>query len=150
MNRRVLSVPLFCLVLAGCGRIYSSSHMSLVDPDLPAGAPLVGQWTPENAELGGKDFPVANFGGASLHMTATTYEFAGDRGSYIVLSTAPPARMDINGVSGPNAGKLIPTVYEVSGDSLVISYQLGPGVRPRNFVSPAGSQILLVHYRRTH
>jgi uncharacterized protein (TIGR03067 family) len=146
MKRLILSGLLVSLALAGCG-----SHRSAgVEPDLPAGAPLVGQWTPENAELGGKDLPIASFGGASLHMTETTYEFAGDRGTYSVVSLATPAKMDIQGQQGPNAGHLIPTIYHVSADDLTVCYQLGPGIRPREFASPAGSQILLVHYRRTH
>ena len=62
-----------------------------------------------------------------------------------------PCAFVVFGVTGDLARKkLIPAVYQVNGDQLDISYQLGPGVRPRDFTSPAGSQILLVHYRRTH
>ena len=86
----------------------------------------------------------------SVRCCVSRYEFAGDRGSYTVVSTPPPARMDSKGVSGPNAGKLIPTVCQVSAGQLTICYQLGPGVRPHDFNSPQGSQILLVHYRRVH
>jgi uncharacterized protein (TIGR03067 family) len=145
MNRRVLCGLLLSLAAAGC-----FAREARVDPDIPPGAALSGQWTPVSAQMGGKDFPVANFAGASLHMTERTYEFAGDQGTYEVVSVAPPARMDIHGERGPNAGKLIPAVYQVNGDQLDISYQLGPGVRPHDFTSPAGSQILLIHYRRTH
>ncbi|HTA64642.1 MAG TPA: TIGR03067 domain-containing protein [Xanthomonadaceae bacterium] len=148
MKARVLSAFAFSLALAGCGYTHTFSRISEVEPDLPAGVPLVGQWTPENAELAGKDFPVANFAGASLQMTETTYAFAGDRGTYAVVSLAPPARMDIQGVEGPNAGRLIPAIYQINGDDLTVCYQLGPGVRPKDFTSPEGSQILLVHYRR--
>lgn len=144
--RRALCGLLFALAATGCGghRVYG------IEPDVPAGAMLVGDWTPVSAQLGGQDFPVANFGGAALRMTAHGYEFAGDRGSYDILSAGSPAHMDIHGEQGPNAGHLIPALYDLRGDQLTISYQLGPGVRPTDFVSPAGSKILLVHYRRSH
>ena len=145
MNRRVLCGLLLSLAIAN-----GFARETRVEPDAPAGAALAGQWAPVSAEMGGKDFPVANFGGASLNMAEKTYEFAGDQGTYTVVSTAPPARMDIHGEHGPNAGKLIPALYAVDGDRLDVSYQLGPGVRPRDFTSPAGSQILVVHYKRTH
>ena len=145
MDRRIVCGLLLSFAMAGC-----FARETRVEPDVPPGAALSGEWTPVSAELGGKDFPVANFRGASLHLTESAYEFAGDQGTYVVVSAAPPARMDIHGDSGPNAGKTIPALYQVNGDQLDIVYQLGPGIRPRDFKSPAGSQILLVHYRRTH
>ncbi|HKC39601.1 MAG TPA: hypothetical protein VKC15_08700, partial [Gemmatimonadales bacterium] len=66
MNRRALRGLVLTIAAAGCMR---------------SGAPpLAGQWTPVSAELGGQDFPVARFGGATLQLTDSTYEFAGDKG----------------------------------------------------------------------
>ncbi|HEY2346129.1 MAG TPA: TIGR03067 domain-containing protein [Xanthomonadaceae bacterium] len=169
LPRRVLCALALSLAISGCSSFQhvsdSVSHVSdsvvrvsgsvfghsasAVEPDVPAGAALVGQWTPVSAEMGGKDFPVANFGGASLNLSEHGYEFAGDRGNYVVLSEGSPSRMDIHGEQGPNAGRLIPTLYEISGDTLTICYQLGPGVRPHDFNSAQGPQILLVRYRRS-
>lgn len=145
MSRRILCGLMLSFAAAGC-----FAREARVDPDIPPSAVLAGYWTPVSAVMGGKEFPVANFGGARLHLTGQAYEFAGDQGTYDVVSVAPPARMDIHGEQGPNAGKLIPAIYQVNGDQLDISYQLGPGVRPHDFTSPNGSQILLIHYRRTH
>ena len=145
MNRRILYGLVLSFAAAGC-----FAREARVEPDIPPGAALAGDWAPVSAVMGGKDFPVASFGGARLHLTGQAYVFAGDRGTYKLVSVAPPARMDIHGEEGPNAGKLIPTVYQVNGDQLDICYQLGPGVRPHDFTSPNGSQILLIHYRRTH
>ena len=115
----------------------------------PGAAPsLAGQWAPESAELGGHPFPVASFGGATLLLTSDGYEFADDRGTYTALGGAPPAAMDIHGHDGPNAGRTIPARYVLDGDRLTICYQLGPGDRPVALASPAGSQVLLVHYVR--
>lgn len=133
MNRRALVGPLAALALAVC----SCTHTD-----------LAGEWAPTSAELGGKDFPVAGFGGASLHLTKDTYEFAGDKGTFAVLSTRPPARMDIHGQVGPNAGHTIQAIYELAGEQLTICYQLGSGDRPSVFDSATGPQVLLVHYKR--
>jgi uncharacterized protein (TIGR03067 family) len=109
---------------------------------------LAGQWEPENAELGGKVFPVANFGGANLQLSMDTYEFAGDKGTYAVLPTSSPARMDIHGLEGPNAGRTIQTIYKLTGEQLTVCYQLGSGERPGEFKSATGSKVLLVRYKR--
>jgi len=136
VNRRGLRGLLLTIAAAGCMR---------------SGAPpLAGQWTPVSAELGGQDFPVANFGGATLQLTDSTYEFAGDTGSYAVLSSKEPAKLDIRGQSGPHAGRTIPAIFELSDEQLTIGYQLGSGERPTEFTSPQGSQILIVNYKRLH
>jgi len=83
-------------------------------------------------------------------LTDSTYEFAGDKGSYAVLSSKEPATLDIRGQSGPNAGRTIPAIFEVSDEQLTIGYQLGSGERPTEFTSPQGSQILIVDYKRVH
>jgi len=83
-----------------------------------------------------------------LVLTEADYEFGGDKGTYSVLSTTPPAAMDIHGVEGPNAGSTIPAIYELAGDRLTICYQLGPGDRPSEFATPEGTQLFLVHYER--
>ena len=136
MNRRVLIGLLLTLAVTGCKGF--------------AAPTLVGNWTPVSAELGGQDYPVANFAGATLRLTDSTYEFAGDTGTYAVLSVKEPAKMDIHGQSGPNAGRTIPAIFEVSAEQLTIGYQLGAGERPTEFASANGEQILIVNYKRVH
>lgn len=136
MTRRLLlGLPVAC-ALAACS----------TTPVTPL--TLAGRWAPQSAELGGQAFPVANFRGATLQLTADTYEFAGDRGSYALLPASAPARMDIVGREGPNAGRTIQAIYRLAGDSLTICYQLGPGERPGDFTTARGSQLLLVRYTR--
>ena len=124
-------LTLVALVLADCSR--------------PS---LAGRWVPQSAELGGVAFPVASFNGATLLLTDSSYDFAGDKGSYTRVSSTSPAAMDIHGSEGPNAGRTIQAIYQVAGDQLTICYQLGAGARPGAFASPKGSQVLLVHYKR--
>jgi uncharacterized protein (TIGR03067 family) len=129
---------LFVLALASCSSLRSTRPT------------LAGQWAPLSAELSGQELPVASFGGATLLLTKDTYEFAGDKGTYVVLSKRPPAKMDIRGGEGPNAGRTIQAIYELTGDQLTVSYQLGSGERPIEFKSAKGSQVLLIHYQRVH
>ena len=136
MIRRFLPGLLVALALAAC----SSTR--------PTGPTLAGKWAPLSAELGGQALPVAKFGEATLRLTKDTYEFAGDNGTYAVLSTSPPAKMDIRGREGPNAGRTIQAIYELAGEQLTVCYQLGSGERPSEFKSAKGSQVLLVRYLR--
>ena len=133
---RVLSGFLVALALAACTSTRS------------AGPALAGRWMPVHAELGGQEYPVENFDGAFLVMTKDSYEFAGDQGTYTVITTSPPATMYILGREGPNAGRTIQAIYELEGEELTVCYQLGSGERPEAFESPEGSQVLLIHYRR--
>lgn len=134
MNRRLL----LCLPLA----------LVACTTSPPPAPPLAGRWQPVAAQLGGREFPVTGFRGAVLELRADTYEFGADRGRVSLRATAVPAQMDIQGESGPNAGKSIPAIYALQNDELVICYQLGSGPRPTTFDSVAGSQLLLVRYRR--
>ncbi len=111
-------------------------------------AALAGVWAPLSAQMGGRDLPLSFFEGATLHLGADSYEFAGDRGSVTYLPRSQPARMDILGREGPNAGRTIPAIYALRGDTLTICYQLGQGERPAAFATTAGTRLFLVRYRR--
>ena len=150
MRMRVFFLFVIGGFLAGCGHVVYQHRMATIEPDLPASAPLIGHWTPVDAQVGGQDYPVRKFAGTMLSMTENGYAFVGDRGNYEVVYAGTPSRVDFHAEQGPNGGRLIPAIYMLSGDDLTICYQLGTGVRPRSFDSPPGSQILLVHFRRAH
>lgn len=133
MARRLLPGLLTALALASCATARPN---------------LIGQWAPQSAELGGRAFPVSSFAGATLRLTADSYDFEGDKGSYALLSRRAPAQMDIHGREGPNAGRTIQAIYRVVADELTVCYQLGQGARPTDFNSSAGPQVLLIHYQR--
>jgi len=116
--------------------------------DESAAASLAGTWAPQVAKLGGADLPIAAFQGSNLILTEDTYEFAGDQGTYTRVGSGKPAQMDILGQSGPNAGRTIQAIYQLTGDQLKVCYQLGEGARPTAFESPAGTQVFLVGYQR--
>lgn len=88
----------------------------------------------------------------SLALTDDTYEVmvgpTADRGTYTIDSASVPAAMTITGVDGPNAGKTIPAIFEIDGDTLTVCYNLVGAARPGAFESPAGSMLFLVRYGR--
>lgn len=139
MKHLIPTAMLGAAVLAGCTSA----------PLTPPGS-FAGDWSPVSAQLGGAEFPLASFGGSLLHLTADTYEFAGDHGDFTFSPGTSPAQMDIHGRQGPNAGKTILTIYEIKDDDMTVCYQLGAGPRPTDFTSPKGTQIFLVHYHRVH
>ena len=95
--RRILATFCLCVwMLVGC----------------TSPAKLDGRWRPVSALLGGKRYPIEAFDGATLNVDANHYEFAGDRGRCAVVPGGPPARLDIDGVEGPNAGKHIPAIVK--------------------------------------
>jgi uncharacterized protein (TIGR03067 family) len=108
---------------------------------------IQGTWVPEKAELGGKPLPT-NF---TLKLEADKYEVAAenlDKGTYKLDPAAKPRTFDITGVEGPNAGRKIPAIYELEGDTLRVCYGLGGSARPAEFKSPSGTKVFLVTYRR--
>lgn len=109
---------------------------------------IEGEWVPQSAELGGRPYPVENFAGATLKLTAESYDFAGDKGTCQTDDGMIPAQMDIHGVEGPNAGRDIAAIYKLADNELVVCYQLGTGDRPSEFRTEPGTQEFLVHYMK--
>src|SRR5258705_388389 len=71
-----------------------------------------------------------------------------DKGTYRVDARAFPAAIDVSGIDGPNKGRQIPAIYELTGDDLTVCYDLSCEARPKSFHSPPGSKLFLVKYRR--
>jgi uncharacterized protein (TIGR03067 family) len=56
--------------------------------------------------------------------------------------------MDIIGTEGPNKGKTILAVYELSGDTLKVCYALEGPTRPTDFTTRGDAKRFLVTYQR--
>ena len=112
---------------------------------------LKGTWKIEKAVLRGEDTTDA-FKAAVLTMEDGKYtvDFAGgqDKGTVAVDVAKKPKQMTIAGTDGPNKGKTIPAVYELSGDMLKICYQLEGKDPPAGLESKAGTSTLLIVYKR--
>ncbi len=109
-------------------------------------ATVEGDWALTSATLGGKELPLASFGGL-LRLHGGNYVFQNDSGSYVLLEGKPRA-MDVLGAQGPNAGKTIPAIYRLDGDAITICYDLSGKARPVEFKSAAGTLQFLAVYAR--
>jgi uncharacterized protein (TIGR03067 family) len=113
---------------------------------------LQGSWSPVEAQLRGapmkkevlKIITLKLQEGGRYEVTAENV----DKGTYTLDPAAKPKAITITGVDGPNAGKTIPAIYEIHGDTLRICYNLAGGARPTEFKSPSGTNIFLVTYKR--
>jgi uncharacterized protein (TIGR03067 family) len=107
-----------------------------------------GAWIPVVAELGGKTLPEEFLKDTKLVLTDGNYTYINDHGTYKLIPSEKLKAMDITGKEGPNQGKTLLAIYELTGDTLRICYDLEGKTRPSEFVTKAGTQQLLVSYKR--
>lgn len=114
---------------------------------------IQGTWIPVTGELAGQPFPQQVLSTIRLILTDDQYtaEVAGkkDVGNLVLRLDEQPRGMDILGTEGPNKGKTILAIYELSGDSLKICYDLAGKNRPSEFRTKTGTQQFLVLYKRS-
>ena len=109
---------------------------------------LNGTWLPLHAELGGAPLPDDVIAAITLIVRDGTYHVQDDRGRLRLDGGLRPARMDLVGQEGPNQGRTIRAIYELTGDVLRICYELGAPERPLELGSEPGTLLFLVTYRR--
>ena len=117
---------------------------------------MSGTWKPAKAELAGQPLPPPVLKSITLKMNGANYEVivetekgpSPDKGTVVVDSAAQPKAMTITGVAGPNAGKTYPAIYELTGDTLRICYDLSGAARPTEFKTTPGTKLYLVDYER--
>jgi uncharacterized protein (TIGR03067 family) len=113
---------------------------------------MEGTWLPVEAELGGQKFPDEVRKTIKLTVSDGKYTVTLgekiDKGTVKLEPTAKPKAMDITGTEGPNKGKTILAIYEVTGDTLRICYDLEGKKRPTEFKTVKDSQQFLVSYKR--
>jgi uncharacterized protein (TIGR03067 family) len=112
---------------------------------------MTGTWEIAKATLKGED-STDIFKGAVLTVAdgKYTFDFTGqiDKGTIALDPSKKPKRMTIEGTEGTNKGKTIPAIYEIGGDTVRICYELEGKEAPTAFESKAGSNTLLVTYKR--
>lgn len=109
---------------------------------------LEGTWQPLYAELDGEEAPKMMLDKMELELAGGEYAVrfggvTGDQGSYVV----EPAGLTLSGMTGPNAGRVIPCIHKFVGGVLTICYGLA-GTRPKQFSTKGGGPLYLANYRR--
>ncbi|HWQ34936.1 MAG TPA: TIGR03067 domain-containing protein [Blastocatellia bacterium] len=115
---------------------------------------LDGTWIPVTAELSGQQLPDAILRTMKLIMFGSKYVASvggvSDQGLVKINARSVPAVMDITGTSGPNEGRTIRAIYELSGDRLTVCYALDGDTRPAEFKTQPDSKHYLVTYKRAY
>ena len=99
--------------------------------------------------------PVAELRIARLVFRGSRYQILDHQqrvvdGGEVRIDTAPvPGTMDIVGLEGPNAGRKLLAIYELSNDLLSICYDMEDGAgRPRAMQPEEDQILLLITYAR--
>jgi uncharacterized protein (TIGR03067 family) len=117
-------------------------------------ASLEGTWAPVAASVSGKDLMVAELRVKYLILDGRDYNIVDlsnqvvDRGEYLVNDSARPWTIDIVGRDGPNAGRSMLAIFELSGDRLTVCYNLEGGNRPADMQAESGQMLLSITYER--
>jgi uncharacterized protein (TIGR03067 family) len=113
---------------------------------------LQGTWLPRSAELAATPLPDETLKTIKLVVKNGKYTVTvgtdTDEGTVKCDPSAKPKSLDIVGTEGPNKGKTILAIYELSGDTLTVCYDLSGKNRPTEFKTKKGSQLFLVTYKR--
>jgi uncharacterized protein (TIGR03067 family) len=141
---RSLCVMLFLALSLSC--------LSQADDAKDNSQTLDGTWLASTAELAGQKFPDEIRKSIKLVIGDGKYTVmvgtAPDKGTVKLDSSQKPKTLDITGTEGPNKGKTILAIYENSGDTLRVCYDLSGQARPTEFKSEKGTKLFLVTYNR--
>jgi uncharacterized protein (TIGR03067 family) len=115
---------------------------------------LEGAWIPVNANVSGKELMVAELRVKYLVLDGRDYSIIDrsnqivDRGEYLVNESVSPRTIDIVGRDGPNAGRSMLAIFELSGDRLTVCYELDGKNRPTRMHPNTDQMLLSITYQR--
>jgi uncharacterized protein (TIGR03067 family) len=111
-----------------------------------------GVWAPTSAELGGMKLPDEIVKGLKLVIKDSKYTVTvgvqTDKGTVKVDASTKPKSLDITGAEGPNKDKTFLAIYELTGDTLKVCYDLSGKARPTTFETKPNTQLFLATYKR--
>ncbi len=120
----------------------------------PSPPGLQGAWVPVAASVAGQDLMVGELRVKYLVFDSGGYSIIDrtnqvvDSGEYLINDTVRPQTMDIVGRDGPNAGRTMLAIYELTGDQLTVCYDLESPERPTNMQPDEDQLLLSITYER--
>lgn len=125
----------------------------LVMPVLADDKPSMdGNWELTKGTMAGNDFPEELLKSIKLTIKGNEYEVTVQgqtiKGTATPDDKASPKRMKLNDKDGPNAGKTIYAIYELTKDEMKVCYAMEGTEYPKEFKSAAGSNNFLAIYKR--
>jgi uncharacterized protein (TIGR03067 family) len=100
--------------------------------------PYVGKWLLSRAQIG-TDRIEERLGSTILDLSLSHYVLTSgakvESGRFSVKPHTEPLAMDLEAEEGPNFGRKLLAILDVSGDRLRFSYCLTDGIRPTSFFS---------------
>ena len=112
---------------------------------------LNGTWEISEAQIGGEKAP-DDFLKFTLTITDGKYSVkAGEEmetGTFTIDDTKKPMTLDVNAENGPNKGKKMPAIFELSGDTLKACYKLDYSGRPKEFTTTKDDKQFVAVYKR--
>lgn len=115
---------------------------------------LNGTWLPIAADVSGQALVVEELRVSRLVLNDGGYQIIDkadhvvDCGDYRVDDSVYPQTMDIVGVSGPYAGRVMLAIYELQGDRLTVCYDLESTSRPTDMEAEDDELLLSITYAR--
>jgi len=117
---------------------------------------LEGMWSPVAASVSGKELTVSELRVKYLILDGHDYNIVDrsnqvvDRGEYLVNDSARPWTIDIVGRDGPNAGRSMLAIFELTDDRLTVCYNLDGSARPGEMQADGGQMLLSITYERAN
>lgn len=112
---------------------------------------LNGEWSVASMEMMGKAMPEAAIKNTRLINKDGEYLVkaeSDDKGTVSVDATKTPKQMTITGTEGPNKGKTLLAIYELSGDELKVCYDLAGKEFPKAFKTEPGQLLMYAVYKK--
>ena len=109
---------------------------------------LDGWWVATNGQLGGFPLPAEALTDLPLRLQNGTFCLGADTGRTVFNGHVRPASLDLILTHGPNRGRIVPAIYDLSAAGLRLCCDLSGACRPDTFTAPAGTRRFLVSYRR--
>jgi uncharacterized protein (TIGR03067 family) len=113
---------------------------------------ILGTWLAESGELAGKPYPENILKSIRMVLTEGKYKVTvgknPDEGTWKIDPAKKPRTLEIVGTKGPNKGKTIPAIYELTGDTLRVCYDLSGKASPEEFKTKPETMLYMVTYKR--